>query len=253
MNLLCRISQSPDSCVRQSESPILRWGGSSLIATKLVPGVSVVVAPMAAALRMPLPRLVGYAALGSALWTGRMPGQPGDAEHGKRVQATLLHQWVCSLSIQEAAVDGAAQQVLQGGPRPAVGHMVRCALCGGAQQHLHRDVSGCATAAGGVAQRLSARQFQQLVQVPGRHARLAHQHLAEGEQLRDRHQIFCRPEAKLPEHVRVDRQQRVLVGGTRHLAHSNVAAGAGLVVHDHRLAQRLLQLRRDQPRHQVDR
>ena len=32
MRLLCRVSLSPDSCVRQSEALISRWGGSSLIA-----------------------------------------------------------------------------------------------------------------------------------------------------------------------------------------------------------------------------
>ena len=32
LGLLCRFSLSPDSCVRQSESLIARWGGSSLVA-----------------------------------------------------------------------------------------------------------------------------------------------------------------------------------------------------------------------------
>ena len=32
MRLLCRVSLSPDSCVRPSENFILRWGGSALIA-----------------------------------------------------------------------------------------------------------------------------------------------------------------------------------------------------------------------------
>src|SRR5262245_57802031 len=40
MKLLCRISLSPDTCVRQSESILSRWGGSSLIAAKFLPGVS---------------------------------------------------------------------------------------------------------------------------------------------------------------------------------------------------------------------
>ena len=50
LTLLCKISISPDSCVRQSESFILRWGGSSLLAAKFVPGISVVAPPMAGAL-----------------------------------------------------------------------------------------------------------------------------------------------------------------------------------------------------------
>ena len=69
MRLLCRISLSPDSCVRQSESLISRWGGSSLIAAKFVPGVSVVAAPMAGALGMSVARFLFYGALSGALWS----------------------------------------------------------------------------------------------------------------------------------------------------------------------------------------
>lgn len=68
LRLLCRISISPDSCVRQSESFILRWGGSSLIAAKFVPGVSVVAPPMAGALGMSLAAFVGFETLSAALW-----------------------------------------------------------------------------------------------------------------------------------------------------------------------------------------
>jgi len=69
MRLLCRISLSPDSCVRQSEALIGRWGGSSLIAAKFVPGVSVVAAPMAGALQMPWLRFLGFELLAAAVWT----------------------------------------------------------------------------------------------------------------------------------------------------------------------------------------
>ena len=74
LRLLCRISMSPDSCVRQSESFITRWGGSSLIAAKFVPGISVVAPPMAGALRMPWLTFVGYETLGAALWAGLLMG-----------------------------------------------------------------------------------------------------------------------------------------------------------------------------------
>ncbi|MEO7151635.1 MAG: DedA family protein/thiosulfate sulfurtransferase GlpE [Burkholderiaceae bacterium] len=69
MRLLCRVSLSPDSCVRQSESYILRWGGSALIAAKFVPGVSTIAAPMAGALGMSAARFVAYDAAGALLWT----------------------------------------------------------------------------------------------------------------------------------------------------------------------------------------
>jgi rhodanese-related sulfurtransferase len=68
MRQLCRISLSPDSCVRQSESLITRWGGSSLIAAKFVPGVSVVAAPMAGALGMSTARFLAFELAASLVW-----------------------------------------------------------------------------------------------------------------------------------------------------------------------------------------
>ncbi|WP_085316566.1 DedA family protein/thiosulfate sulfurtransferase GlpE [Derxia lacustris] len=68
LRLLCRISLSPDGCVRQSESFIGRWGGGSLIAAKFLPGVSVVAAPMAGALGMRLPVFVGYELAAGLVW-----------------------------------------------------------------------------------------------------------------------------------------------------------------------------------------
>jgi membrane protein DedA with SNARE-associated domain/rhodanese-related sulfurtransferase len=74
LRLLCRISISPDSCVRQSEAFILRWGGRSLIAAKFVPGVSVVAPPMAGAMGMSLLAFLGFATLSAALWAGLFLG-----------------------------------------------------------------------------------------------------------------------------------------------------------------------------------
>lgn len=69
MRLLCRISLSPDTCVRQSEGLFSRWGGVSLIAAKFVPGVSVVAAPMAGALRMSWSRFIAWDLVAAAIWT----------------------------------------------------------------------------------------------------------------------------------------------------------------------------------------
>jgi membrane protein DedA with SNARE-associated domain/rhodanese-related sulfurtransferase len=69
LRLLCRISLSPDTCVRQSESLILRWGGASLIAAKFVPGVSVVAAPMAGAMAMPWRNFLAFGLVAGALWS----------------------------------------------------------------------------------------------------------------------------------------------------------------------------------------
>jgi membrane protein DedA with SNARE-associated domain/rhodanese-related sulfurtransferase len=68
LGLLCRISMSPDSCVRQSEALVTRWGGSALVAAKFLPGVSVVAAPMAGALGMSVRRFVAYDVLAGLVW-----------------------------------------------------------------------------------------------------------------------------------------------------------------------------------------
>ena len=70
LKLLCRISISPDSCVRQSETFITRWGGASLIVAKFVPGVSVVAPPMAGALGMSALTFLGWEMLAAAIWAG---------------------------------------------------------------------------------------------------------------------------------------------------------------------------------------
>ena len=69
MKLLCRISLSPDTCVRQSEGILSRWGGSSLIAAKFLPGISVVAAPMAGALGMSWRRFIVYDVGAALIWT----------------------------------------------------------------------------------------------------------------------------------------------------------------------------------------
>lgn len=74
MRLLCRISLSPDSCVRRSESLITRWGGLSLLAAKFVPGVSVVAPPMAGALGMSSARFVLFEVGAALVWAGAFLG-----------------------------------------------------------------------------------------------------------------------------------------------------------------------------------
>jgi membrane protein DedA with SNARE-associated domain/rhodanese-related sulfurtransferase len=69
LRMLCRISLSPDTCVRQSEGMFERWAGWSLIAAKFVPGVSVVAAPMAGALKMSWRRFLGWDLAAAAVWT----------------------------------------------------------------------------------------------------------------------------------------------------------------------------------------
>ncbi|MBL8352874.1 MAG: VTT domain-containing protein [Burkholderiaceae bacterium] len=67
---LCRLSINPASCVNETESRFLRWGVSSLVVAKFVPGFSTVAPPIAGALRMRLPGFLLAAGAGAALWAG---------------------------------------------------------------------------------------------------------------------------------------------------------------------------------------
>ena len=67
---LCRLSISPSSCVSQTEARFVRWGLSSLVVAKFIPGFSTVAPPIAGALRMALPGFLVAAAVGAGLWAG---------------------------------------------------------------------------------------------------------------------------------------------------------------------------------------
>jgi len=70
LKTLCRISLSPDSCVRQTESVFERWGMPSLLVAKFIPGFSTVAPPMAGATGARLPAFVLYDGGGALLWAG---------------------------------------------------------------------------------------------------------------------------------------------------------------------------------------
>jgi membrane protein DedA with SNARE-associated domain/rhodanese-related sulfurtransferase len=70
LRTLCRISLSPDSCVRQTESIFTRWGAQSLMVAKFIPGFASVATAMAGVLRVPLWRFVPADAIGATLWAG---------------------------------------------------------------------------------------------------------------------------------------------------------------------------------------
>jgi membrane protein DedA with SNARE-associated domain/rhodanese-related sulfurtransferase len=70
LRTLCKISLSPDSCVRQTESIFMRWGSLSLMVAKFIPGFASVATAMAGVLRVPLWRFVPADAIGATLWSG---------------------------------------------------------------------------------------------------------------------------------------------------------------------------------------
>jgi membrane protein DedA with SNARE-associated domain/rhodanese-related sulfurtransferase len=70
LKTICRISLSPDSCVRQTESIFTRWGARSLAVAKFIPGFASVATSMAGVVRLPLWKFVLFDAIGAALWSG---------------------------------------------------------------------------------------------------------------------------------------------------------------------------------------
>jgi membrane protein DedA with SNARE-associated domain/rhodanese-related sulfurtransferase len=70
MRLLCRISLSPDSCVRDTEGHFERWGGWSLVFAKFVPGLSTIAPPLAGATEVGWLRFLFWNSLGVVIWAG---------------------------------------------------------------------------------------------------------------------------------------------------------------------------------------
>ncbi len=70
LRVLCQISLSPDSCVRQTESIFVRWGAPSLLLAKFVPGFASVATALAGSLRIGRGQFMLFDALGAALWVG---------------------------------------------------------------------------------------------------------------------------------------------------------------------------------------
>lgn len=70
MRTLCRISLSPDSCVKQSELHFQRWRGGVLLLAKFVPGLSTVAPPLVGAMGLRPAPFALFDGLGSLLWVG---------------------------------------------------------------------------------------------------------------------------------------------------------------------------------------
>ncbi|WP_353155553.1 DedA family protein/thiosulfate sulfurtransferase GlpE [Herminiimonas fonticola] len=70
MASLCRISLSPDSCVRQTESIYMRYGPASLLVAKFIPGFASVASALAGAIGTRSVKFVFFDTLGAALWAG---------------------------------------------------------------------------------------------------------------------------------------------------------------------------------------
>jgi membrane protein DedA with SNARE-associated domain/rhodanese-related sulfurtransferase len=67
---VCRVSISPDSCVRQTETLFARWGAPSLMVAKFIPGFAAIATSLAGNMRLPIARFLFYDAIGAGLWAG---------------------------------------------------------------------------------------------------------------------------------------------------------------------------------------
>jgi membrane protein DedA with SNARE-associated domain/rhodanese-related sulfurtransferase len=70
LRTICRISLSPDSCIRQTEQLYNRWGPKSLLLAKMIPGFASVATTLAGTVRTPLAAFIVFDALGAMLWAG---------------------------------------------------------------------------------------------------------------------------------------------------------------------------------------
>ena len=70
LRVLCRISLSPDTCVRQTETIYSRFGAPSLMVAKFIPGFAAVATALSGALRTPYLTFLLFDAIGAALWAG---------------------------------------------------------------------------------------------------------------------------------------------------------------------------------------
>lgn len=70
LRIMCRISLSPDTCVRQTENIYQRFGAPSLVVAKFIPGFAAVATALAGAVRTPFLTFLLFDAIGAALWAG---------------------------------------------------------------------------------------------------------------------------------------------------------------------------------------
>lgn len=70
LRLMCRLSLSPDSCVRQTENLYERWGAPSLMVAKFIPGFGAVATSMAGFARTSRSTFLLFDTIGALLWSG---------------------------------------------------------------------------------------------------------------------------------------------------------------------------------------
>jgi len=70
LNLLCRMSLEPSSCVSNTKTLFGKLGARALLVSKFVPGLGAAAAPMSGLTRMPPAKFLAADVTGAALWSG---------------------------------------------------------------------------------------------------------------------------------------------------------------------------------------
>ncbi len=70
LNVLCRVSLEPDSCVSNTKSHFRKFGALALLFAKFVPGLNTAAAPMAGLTRMPPWKFLAADIAGAMGWSG---------------------------------------------------------------------------------------------------------------------------------------------------------------------------------------
>jgi len=70
LDLLCRISLEPDSCVRRTQDLFARYGMRGVVAAKFIPGLSTLAPPLAGSSGVSVSRFFLFDGLGSLLYAG---------------------------------------------------------------------------------------------------------------------------------------------------------------------------------------
>ncbi len=107
LRTVCRLSLSPDSCVRQTEGVFERYGLASLVLAKFIPGYSTLAPPLAGIVGTGPLAFLAYNTAGSVIWAG-LPLAAGMLMHRAvdRVLAVLegLGTWGVAVLVGGLAV-----------------------------------------------------------------------------------------------------------------------------------------------------
>src|ERR1700676_2501078 len=106
LQLLCRISLEPDSCVRRTQISFARNGPRVLLGAKFIPGLNAMAAPLAGIIKMGWRKFLLYDAIGAIAWVSAFTitgyAFSGELEH-VAARAAYLGKWLLCVLLAEFA------------------------------------------------------------------------------------------------------------------------------------------------------